>query len=70
MHNASVLNKYVGVVLNDFCTVFCWSHAELNSPHRDLYLRNGVHIYPTGQYLLYWSYLGSILTALSLLGDN
>ena len=40
-HNASVLNQYVGVVLDDFANVFCWSHAEFNSPHKDLYLRDG-----------------------------
>ena len=54
-HNASVLNQYAGVVLDDFANGFCWSHAEFNSPHKDLYLRDGVHVNPTGQYLLYRS---------------
>lgn len=69
-HNASVLNQYVGVVLDDFANVFCWSHSEFNSPHKDLYLRNGVHVNLTGQYLLYRSYRGAILMALGLLGAN
>ena len=69
-HNASVLNQYVGVVLDDFANVFCWSHSEFNSSHKDLYLRDGVHLNPTGQYLLYWSYCGAILMALGLLGAN
>ena len=33
-HNASVLNQYVGVVLDDFANVFCWSQSEFNSPIR------------------------------------
>lgn len=57
-HNASVLNQYVGVVLDDIANVFCWSHAEFNTPHKDFYLRDGVHVNPTGQYLLYQSYRG------------
>ena len=45
-----------------------WSHAEFNSPHKDLYLRDGVHVNPTGQYFLYRSYRGAVLKALGLLG--
>ena len=69
-HNASVLNQYVGVVLDDFANVFCWSQSEFNSPHKDLHLRDGVHVNPPGQYLLYQSYRGAILMALGLLGAN
>ena len=36
--------------------VFCWSHAEFNSPYKDLRLRDGVHVNPTGQYFLYRCY--------------
>ena len=32
--SASVLNQYVGIVLDDLSNVFCWSHAEFNSPKR------------------------------------
>ena len=70
LHDASVLNQYVGVMLDDFPNVFCWSHAEFNSPYKDLYLRDGVHVNPTGQYFLYRSYRGAILKALGLLGDD
>jgi len=68
--SASVLNQYVGVVLDDLSNVFCWSHAEFNSPRKGLYRRDGVHVNPTGQYLLYRSYRGAILTAVGLLGDD
>ena len=68
--STSVLNQYVGVVLDDLSNVFCWSHAEFNSPHKDLYRRDGVHVNPTGQYLLYRSFRAAILTAVGLLGDD
>ena len=70
LHNALVLNQYFSVVLDDFQRVFCWSHAEFNSPHKDFYLRDGVHVNPTGQYFLYRSYRGAILKALGMLGDD
>lgn len=69
LDHATLLNHYVSIVLEEFPTVFCWSHAEFNSPHKDLYLRDGVHVNPTGQYLLYRSYRGAILKAVGLLGD-
>ena len=40
-HNASVLNQYVGIVLDDFPNVFCWSHAEFNSPHNSRGAKTG-----------------------------
>ena len=55
LHNALVLNQYVGVVLDHFPNVFCWCHAEFNSPYKDLYLRDGVHVNPTGQYFIYFT---------------
>jgi len=57
-------------VLDDLPNVFFWSHVEFNSPHKDLYWKDGVHVNPTGQYLLYRSYRGAILTAVGLLGDD
>ena len=68
--DATLLNHYVGIVLEEFPTVFCWSHAELNCPHKDLYLRDYVHVNPTGQYLLYRSYRGAIIKAVGLLEDG
>ena len=70
LHNASVLDQYVGVVLDYIPNVFCWSHAEFNSPYKDLRLRDGVHVNPTGQYFLYRCYRGAVLKALGLLGDD
>ena len=66
--DATLLNHYVGIVLEEFPTVFCWSHAEFNCPHKDLY--DGVHVSPTGQYLLYRSYHGAIIKAVGLLEDG
>lgn len=59
LDHATLLNHYVSIVLEEFPPVYCWSHAEFNSPHKDLYLRDGVHVNPTGQYLLYRSYRGA-----------
>ena len=67
LDHATLLNHYVSIVLEEFPTAFCWSHAEFNSPHKDLYLRDGVHVNPTGQYLLYRSYRGAIIKAVGLL---
>ena len=69
LDHATLLNHYVSIVLEEFPTVFCWCHAEFNSPHKDLYLRDGIHVNPTGQYLLYRSYRGAIIKAVGLLGD-
>ena len=61
---AAVLNYYVSVVLETLPSVFCWTHRDFTSPLKDLYLPDGVHLNPTGQYLLYISYRGAILHAL------
>ena len=50
--DATVLNQYVSVVLADLPNVFCWRHPEFNNPHKDFYLAGGVHLNPSGQYLL------------------
>ena len=69
LDHATLLNHYVSIVLEEFPTVFCWSHAEFNSPHKDLYLKDGIHVNQTGQYLLYRSYHGAIIKAVGLLRD-
>ena len=61
---AAVLNNYVSVVLESLPSVFCWTHRDFTSLLKDLYLPDGVHLKPTGQYLLYRSYRGAILHAL------
>ena len=38
---ASVLNQYLGVVLDDFPNVFCWSYAEFSSPYKDSSILEG-----------------------------
>lgn len=65
--NATFLNQYVRVVLADLPNVFCWRHPEFNNPHKDFYLADGVHLNPSGQYLLYRSYRGGVLKAVGLL---
>lgn len=62
-----VLHKYLEVVLDSCSKVFCWRHREFSHPAKDFYLPDGVHLNPSGQYLLYRSYRGAILHALSLL---
>ena len=65
--NATVLNQYVSVVLADLHNVFCWRHPEFN---KDFCLVDGVHLSPSGQYLLYRSYRGAVLKAVGLLQKN
>ena len=64
---AEKLNRYLSVVLDDMPFVFVWRHKELESLHRAVLLPDGVHLNPHGQYLLYRSYRGALLKALSLL---
>ena len=44
-----VLNNYVRVVLKDIPNVFCWTHTAFNSALKDFYVKDGVHLNPTGQ---------------------
>ena len=64
---AKVLQQYLEVVLDSLDCVFCWRHKAFTRPDQDFYLRDGVHLNARGQYLLYRSYRGAILTALSYL---
>ena len=64
---AQVLNQYLSVVLGDVPNVFCWRHVPFNHPAKDFYLADGVHLNSSGQYLLYRSYRGAVLKAVSLL---
>ena len=67
LQRAKILNNYVRVVLAPCRNVFCWSYKDFSSPHKDLYLADGVHVNSLGQYFLYRSYRGAILKALGLL---
>ena len=55
LQQATILNQYVSVVLENFPNAFCWSHEDFNSPFKDLYWLDGVHVHPTVQYLHYRS---------------
>ena len=48
LQQSTVLNQYVSVVLEQFTNVFCWSHADFNSPLKDFYVADGVHLNPSG----------------------
>ena len=61
-----VLNRYLRVVV-DRPRVFVWRHKILDSPRHDFLLEDGVHLNSCGQYLLYRSYRGAILKAVSFL---
>ena len=67
LQRAEILNNYVRVVLEPFPKAFCWIHRDFSSPHKDLYLSDGVHVNSLGQYFLYRSYRGAILKALGLI---
>jgi len=58
------------VVLVYLPVVFCWCHPEFNNPHKGFYLAEGVHLNPSCQYLLYRSYQGAVLKAVSLPQKN
>ena len=62
-----ILQQYLDVVLSPIPNVFCWFHKAFSHPGKDLYLSDGVHVNPAGQYHLYRSYRGAILRALCLL---
>ena len=62
-----ILKQYLNVVLESLPNVFCWLHKAFSRPTKDLYLADGVHVNPAGQYHLYRSYRGAILQALKML---
>ena len=64
---AQILNHYVSVVLDDIPNAFDWRHRNFSHPAKNVYLADGVHLNPSGQYHLYRSYRGAILKGLSFL---
>ena len=64
---ALILNQYVLVVLEHVEHVFCWTHKGFSNPSVTPFLSDGVHFNSVGQCILYRSYRGAILTALSQL---
>lgn len=62
-----ILKQYLSVVLESLPNVFCWLHKAFSHPAKDLYLADGVHVNPAGQYHLYRSYRRAIFQALKML---
>ena len=60
-------NCLVNPVIESLSKVFFWSHRGFANPSINLYLPDGVHVNTQGQYVLYRSYRGAILKALSML---
>ena len=65
--NVPILNKYLDVVFDEDPRVFTWRHKGFSLPDSNFYLPDGVHANSLGQYALYRSYRGAILTALKFL---
>lgn len=61
------LHRITSTLFESVPGAFCWFHKGLTNPSRQVLLPDGVHLNSLGQYLLYRSYRGAILTALSLL---
>ena len=61
------LHEVLATLVESIPGIFCWFHKGLTNPVRAVLLPDGVHLNTLGQYLLYRSYRGAILKALSLL---
>ena len=66
---ASILNQYLGGILEPIPNAFCWRHRGFNNPSVHPYLPDGVHVNSFGQYCLYRSYRCAILQALRMLSS-
>lgn len=69
-HKVDVLNQYLRVVLEPLGFAFFFKHRGLHNPAGAIHAKDGVHLNLKGEYLLYRSYRGAILTALRRLGGN
>ena len=65
-NKVELLNLYLSVVV-DRPEVFVLQHKILDSQSLNFLLEDGVHLNPCGQYLVYRSYQGAILTAVNIL---
>ena len=63
-----VLNQYLRVVLEPLDFAFFFHHQGLQNPSAEVLLSDGVHLNSKGQYLLYRSYRGAILSAKDMVG--
>ena len=64
------LHEVLATLVESIPGFFCWFHKGLTNPVRTVLLPDGVHLNTLGQYLLYRSYRGAILKALSLLHNS
>ena len=62
----ALLNQYLSVVLETLPFAVFWRHKGLRQPTIRILCRDGVHLNAKGQYALYWSYRGAILSAIKL----
>ena len=67
-HNIDLLNQYLRVVLEPLDFAFFFKHRGLHNPSEEVLLPDGVHLNSRGQYLLYRSYRGAILTTKDMVG--
>ena len=62
----ALLNQYLSVVQQTLPFAVFWRHKGLRQPTTRILCRDGVHLNAKGQYALYWSYRGAILSAIKL----
>ena len=61
--SVDILNQYLQVIWEPLHFAFFFRHRGLQNPSEEVLLPNGVHLDSKGQYLVYRSYRGAILTA-------
>ena len=62
----ALLNQYLSVVLETLPFAVFWRHKGLRQPTVRILCRDGVHLNAKGQYALYRSYRGAILSTIKL----
>ena len=62
----ALLNQYLSVVLETLPFAVFWRHKGLRQSTVRVFFRDGVHLNGKGQYALYRSYRGAILSAIKL----
>ena len=64
--HVALLNQYLSMVLETLPFAVFWRHTGLRQPTVCILCRDGVHLNAKGQYALYRSYRGTILSAIKL----
>ena len=62
----ALLNQYLSIVLETLPFAVFWRHKGLRQPTVRILCRDRVHLNAKGQYARYWSYRGTILSAIKL----